>query len=109
MFHWLADGNLQQVLQLARALRQGERAQRMGSPRFLVGSLGKTGHHRFSPEESVGRLPATDVHDVGRRRGGGESVQRLAGLTAGGTVIPMEGRRRKDRLRAAPGTTSTLA
>ena len=38
----------QQVLRLARTLRQGQRAQRLGSPGFLAGGLGEAGHHRLS-------------------------------------------------------------
>src|SRR5258707_3489388 len=36
---------------LAGPLRQGERAQRLGSPRFLVGGLGEAGHHRVPFEK----------------------------------------------------------
>ena len=44
---------------------RGERTQRMGSPGLLAGAVGEKGHHRFSSEESAGRLPASDVHDAG--------------------------------------------
>src|SRR4029077_19213499 len=70
-FHCVARHHRQQVLRLAGTLRQGERAQRLGSPRFLAGGLGETGHHRVPPEEPSGRLPAADVHDAGCRHRGG--------------------------------------
>src|SRR5437588_8204037 len=89
-FHCVARHHRQQVLRLAGTLRQGERAQRLGSPRFLVGGLGETGHHRVPSEEPVGRLSAADVHDAGCRRCGGESVQRLARIGASGTTIEVE-------------------
>jgi len=59
-------------------------------PRFLVGELGEAGHHRLPSEEPVGRLSAADVYDAGRKHCGGESVQRLAGIGASGTIIEVE-------------------
>src|SRR5216684_3773642 len=88
--HRVARCGRQQVLRLAGTLRQGERAQRLGSPGFLAGGLGKAGHHRIPFEEPAGRLPAADVHDAGCRHRGGESDQRLAGAGASGTVIEVE-------------------
>src|SRR6185369_4815924 len=46
--HWVARHHQQQVLRLAGTLRQGERAQRLGSSRLLAGGLGEAGHHRLS-------------------------------------------------------------
>ncbi len=54
--HRVARHHRQQVLRLAGTLRQGERAQRLGSPRFLAGGLGEAGHHRLPSEEPAGRL-----------------------------------------------------
>jgi hypothetical protein len=88
--HRVARHRRQQVLRLAGTLRQGERAQRLGSPRFLAGGLGEAGHHRLPSEEPAGRLPAADVHDAGRRHCGGEPDQRLAGAGASGTVVEVE-------------------
>src|SRR5713101_617477 len=69
-------------VRVAGTLRQGERPQRLGSPRFLAGGLGEAGHHRLPTEEPVGRLSTADVYDAGRKHCGGESVQRLAGIGA---------------------------
>ncbi len=88
--HQVARHHCQQVLRLAGTLRQGERAQRLGSPGFLAGGLGEAGHHRLPFEEPAGRLPAADVYDAGRRHCGGESDQRLAGAGASGTVVKVE-------------------
>jgi hypothetical protein len=35
-------------------------------------------------------LPVADVHDAGRKHCGGESVQRLPGIGASGTIIEVE-------------------
>ena len=88
--HWVARHRRQQVLRLAGTLREGQRAQRLGSPRLLAGGLGEAGHHRLPSEEPAGGLPAADVHDARRRHRGGESVQRLAGVGAGRTVVQVE-------------------
>ena len=93
---WLGVSG-QQVLRLARALRQGQRTQRLGSPRFLAGGVGEEGHRRFPSEESAGRLPAADVHDAGSGRGGGQSVQRLARAGAGRSVGEVEGQAVEER------------
>ena len=81
---------LQQVLRLAQALRSSERTQRLDSPRSLGRGLGTGRHPRLSRRESVGRLPALDLHDVGRRCGCGESQQRLPGVAKGGRVTTLE-------------------
>src|SRR6266404_1269145 len=62
--HRVALCGRQQVLRLAGTLRQGERAQRLDSPRFLVGGLGEAGHCRLPSEKPAGRLPAADVYDA---------------------------------------------
>lgn len=80
--HRVAGRDGQQVLLLAGALRPGQRAQRLGCLGLLVGGLGKAGHHRVPPEESLGRLSEADVHDAGRGYGGGEPGQRVAGARA---------------------------
>ena len=73
-----------------RTLLQSERPQRLVSPGLLAGGVGETGHHRVPPEEPAGRLPAADVYDARREHCGGESVQRLAGIGASGTIIEVE-------------------
>ena len=65
--HGVARHRRQQILRLARAVRQCERAQRLGFPRFLAGGLGEAGHHRVSSREPPGGLPPADVHDARRR------------------------------------------
>ena len=99
----VAGRHRQQVLRLAGALRQGERAQRLGSPRFLAGAVGEGGHHRLPPEESVGGLSAADVHDAGCRRGGGESGQRMASAETSGTAVASG---TASRRRRAPASSS---
>ena len=49
-----------------------------GFPGFLAGAVGEGSHHRFSSDESAGRLSPADVHDAGCRCGGGESGERMA-------------------------------
>ena len=44
----------------------------------------------FPSEESAGRISAIDVHDAGCRRGGGQSVQRLAGAETSRTAGAVE-------------------
>jgi hypothetical protein len=41
---WL-DITASKILRLAGTLREGERAQLLGSPPFLAGGLGEAGHH----------------------------------------------------------------
>lgn len=53
----LARGGGQQVLLLARALRPGQRAQRLGPPRTSGCKMGKPSHHRIPSEVSPRRLP----------------------------------------------------
>ena len=84
--HRVARHHGQQVLRLAGTLRQGERVQRLDSPRFLAGGLGEAGRRRLRSEESAGRLPAADVHDAGCRHCGGESVQRMTRAGASGLL-----------------------
>ncbi|MBL8211413.1 MAG: transposase [Bryobacterales bacterium] len=55
--HRMARHHRQQVLRLAGTLRQGERAQRLGSPRFLTIGVGEAGHRRVPPGEPTGVLP----------------------------------------------------
>src|SRR6266700_3523337 len=86
----LAGCGLQQVLRLGSPLRQGERTQPLGSPRFLAGGLGETGDYRVPRPLPAGRLSAADLHDVGCRRGGGEPRQRLASLAPGRSTGTLE-------------------
>jgi hypothetical protein len=79
----LAGLGLQQVLRLAAALRQSERTQRLDSSRLLVGRLGEAGHYRVPRPLPAGRLSTLDLHDAGCRRGGGQSLQRVAGAAGG--------------------------
>ena len=88
--HWVARHHRQQVLRLAGTLREGERAQRLGSPRFLAGGLGEAGHHRISSQEPAGGLPPADIHDARRKHCCGESHQRMACIGAGRTVVEVE-------------------
>src|ERR1019366_2308564 len=81
----------------------------MGSPGLLAGAVGEGGDRRFSSEESAGRLPASDVHDAGSRRGGGESVQRMAGARASGAVEQMEGQTVEERDGVRTTVTSAWA
>jgi type I restriction enzyme R subunit len=107
----VARHRCQQVLRLAGTLRQGERAQRLGSPRFLAGGLGEAGDHRLPFEEPAGRLSAADVYDAGRRHCGGESEQCLAVAGASGTVVEVERKAIEEGhgLRATAGRSSALA
>ena len=89
--HRVARHHRQQTLRLARTLRQSERAQRLGTPRFLAGGVGEAGHHRVSSEEPTGGLSATDVHDARCRHRGGQPVQRVASAQAGRTLVDLEG------------------
>ena len=61
--HRVARHHGQQVLRLAGTLRQSERAQRLGSPRSVVGRLGEEVDHRFPSQESARRVPPIGVHD----------------------------------------------
>src|SRR6478672_6003507 len=88
--HRVAQHHRQQVLRSAGTLRQGERAQRLGSPRFLAGGLGKAGHHWLPSEESAGRLPAANIHDAGCPHRGGKSDQCMARVGASGAVVEVE-------------------
>src|SRR5664279_6175300 len=85
--------------------------QRLDSPRFLAGAVGERSDHRFPSEESVGGLSATDVHDVGCWGGGGQSGERLAGVAASRTAVPVERQAvaQGDRLRTTAAAASTLA
>src|SRR3989454_1072852 len=107
----LAGRGLQQVLRLASPLRPGERTQRPGPARLLVGELGEACDCRFPRPLPAGRLSAADLHDAGRRRGGGESVQRLARPAPGGSAGALERQavEQGEGLPAAPEAASTLA
>jgi len=59
-------------------------------PRFLVGAVGKGSHHWFPSEESIGRLSATDIHDVRSRCSGSESGERMARAETSGTAVALE-------------------
>src|ERR1017187_6298644 len=87
----MAGGSRRQVLRVARALRQSERAQRLGSPRFLAGGVGEESDRGFPLEESARRVSASDVHDAGCRRGGGQSVECVAGAVAGRMFVSLGG------------------
>ena len=67
----VAGAGDEQVLPLAGPLREGERAQPRGAPRFPTGGVGEASHHRVSRPLSAGRLPAADLYDAGSgcRRG----------------------------------------
>ena len=101
----------QQVLLLAPALRLSQRAQRLGSPRFLARRVGEAGHPRFLSPASAGRLPAVDVHDARRRHRGGQPVERLAGVEPGGAAAQVERQNvaERDGLPTAARAASTLA
>src|SRR5271155_85077 len=62
----------------------------VGAPRFLVGAVGKGSHHRLPPEESLGRVSATDLHDVRSGCGGRESGGRMASAETSGTPVALE-------------------
>src|ERR1035437_3406366 len=105
----MARHSRQQVLRLARTIWQGERAQRLDSPGFLVGAVGEGEDYPFPSEESAGRLSALDVHDAGCRHCGGESLQRLASARPGWIAGKVEGEAFQEghglraALEAAPG------
>jgi hypothetical protein len=107
----LAGRGFQQVLRLASPLRPGERAQRLGSPRLLVGGVGETGDSRLLRPLSPGRLSMPDLHDVGRRRGRGEPGERLASSAPSGPAEALEKQavEQGQRLPATAGTASALA
>src|SRR6266446_4488857 len=109
--HSLAGRGLQQVLRLANALRPGERTQRPGPARLLVGRAGEASDHRVPRPLPAGRLSSADLHDAGRRRGGGESVQRLASPSSGGSAGALERQavEQGEGLSAASGTAPALA
>src|SRR5271165_3530057 len=73
--------------------------------------MGERSDHRFPSEESVGGLPAADVHDVGCWSCGGQSGERLAGVAASWPAVPLERQAvaQGDRLRATAAAASTLA
>ena len=110
-FHPVARHRAQQVLLLAPALRLSQRAQRLGSPRFLARRVGEAGHPRFLSPASAGRLPAVDVHDARRRHRGGQPVERLAGVEPGGAAAQVERQNvaERDGLPTAARAASTLA
>jgi transposase len=61
-----------------------------GFPETFGWRIGRSSDHCVPPEESAGRLSATDVHDAGRRHRGGASGQRMAGAESGGTDAEVE-------------------
>jgi hypothetical protein len=99
----LAGRGLQQVLRLAGPLRQGERTQRLGSPRFLAGRAGEAGDCGVPRPLPSGRLSPADVHDAGCRRGGRESGQRLASLAPSRPIGALE----EQTLEQGPGLSAT--
>src|SRR5438034_3157877 len=109
--HSLAGPGLQQVLRLASALRPGERTQRLDPSRLLVGRGGEASDPRLPRPLSAGRLSAADLHDAGRRRGGGESLERLASASSGGPPGALERQavEQGEGLPAAPGAARALA
>src|SRR5689334_18806018 len=94
-----------QVLRLAATLRQNQRAQRLGSPRFLVGGLGEASDPGFPATLSAGRLPAPDLHDDRCRCGGGEPLERIPGIARSWPAGPLSAAsfEKGYRLRAAAG------
>ena len=76
----MAGHYCQQVLFLAEALWPGERAQRLDSPGLLAGGLGEASDQSTTilknPLEGYRRLT---FYDAGWRRGGGQSVECVAG------------------------------
>ena len=66
----LAGDFAQQVVRLVSTVRQGQRAQRLGAARFLVGSIGERGHLSLSRRTPDRGLPSPDVHDAGCRHRG---------------------------------------
>src|SRR5947208_2492710 len=109
--HSLAGPGLQQVLRLASALRPGERTQRLDPARLLAGREGEASHPRLPRPLPAGRLSAADLHDAGRRRGGGESLERLASASSGGPPGALERQavEQGEGLPAAPGAARALA
>src|SRR6266446_9536882 len=109
--HSLAGRGLQQVLRLANALRPGERTQRPGPARLLVGRAGEASDHRFPRPLPAGRLSSADLHDAGRRRGGGESLECLASPSSGGPLGALERQAVEpgEGFSAASGTAPALA
>jgi hypothetical protein len=96
---------------LARALRQGERAQRLGPARPLAGRVGEAGHHRLLREASPGRIPSARLHDARRGRGCREPVVRLPGSLAcrASLAVEREGFEEGDGLRPAGEASRALA
>src|SRR5207249_7689823 len=107
----LAGRGLQQVLRLASPLRPGERTQPLDPARLLAGGAGEACDCRFPRPLPAGRLSAADLHDAGRRRGGGEFVQRLASPAPGGSAGALERQavEQGQGLSAAAGTAPALA
>ena len=66
---------------------------------------------RDPSEESIGRLSATDVHDVRSRCGGGQSGERMASAETSGTAVSLEKQTvaQGDRIRTAAAAASALA
>src|SRR5450759_1244940 len=73
--------------------------------------MGKGSHHRLPPEESIGRVSATDVHDVRSRCSGSESGERMARAETSGTAVALEAEAvaQGHRLRTAAPAASALA
>ena len=109
--HPMARRRAQHVLALAETLRLPQRTQRLGAARSLARTLGETSHHRVSPEEFLARIPALDVHDVGRRQRARQPLERVARSPSGGPAAPMEWPEVEERqgLPTAAKTASTLA
>ena len=106
----LAGPRRQQVPRLEGALRQGQRAQRAGSPATTGWRTGRSRPSSTSRQPSPGRLPAADLHDARRRRGGRQPVQRLSRAQRGGTARADTGPNPRRKARASSsrcGPTST--
>src|ERR1700737_4944772 len=63
--NWLDRFKPEQVLLLARSLRQNQRTRRSGSARSLAGAVGEGCHYQLPSRVSAGGLPPADFHDAG--------------------------------------------
>ena len=89
----------------------GRMSTTVGCPEIFGWSRGEGSHHRLPPEESIGRLSATYVHDVRSRCGGRESGERMASVETSGTPLALETEAvaQGDRLRIAAAAAPALA
>jgi transposase len=90
---------------------QVQRAQRQDSPRPLATRLGEEGDLQLRQGVSPRRIPASDLHDAGCRRGGRQPVIGVPGAQRGRPAQPLESNPLQEGhwLHPARGTASALA